>query len=241
MLSTAPAVRLRLLRLIGKRWISIPSPRSCATVSGISYWKLYRYDDAERELNELLRRDPKDPRAAFTLGDLYLTRGDAPKALPFLETAVVAYPNEFDTRFALGRAFMLMGQLERGIEELRAAVKIRDSVADGHFQLGRALIRAGAKEEGRLELQRAQALHLINSARMKLTGFERSCPEIPTCVLARPRSAANAAPGPGPGKLAGHRLLSEIHFQRHPEQLDPRASLPRSSHSRPCPTEMRDL
>ena len=28
---------------------------------GYLYWKLYRYDDAERELNELLRRDPKDP------------------------------------------------------------------------------------------------------------------------------------------------------------------------------------
>jgi len=126
---------------------------------GYLYWKLYRYDDAERELKEVLRRDPKDPRAAFTLGDLYLTKGDARTAIPFLETAAAFYPNEFDTRFALGRALLLTGNSERGIQELRAAVKLDDTIADGHFQLGRALIKAGAKEEGKLELEKAQALH----------------------------------------------------------------------------------
>lgn len=126
---------------------------------GYLYWKLYRYDDAERELTEVLRRVPGDPRSAFTLGDLYLTRGDANKALPFLKTAAEAYPNEFDTRFALGRALMLMGNLEHGIEELRAAVNLENSIADGHFHLGRALMRSGAKEEGKLELEKAQALN----------------------------------------------------------------------------------
>ena len=126
---------------------------------GYLYWKLYRYDDAERELTEVLRRDPKDPRAAFTLGDLYLTKGDARTAIPWLETAAAVYPNEFDTRFALGRALVLTGNSERGIQELRAAVKLDESIADGHFQLGRALIKAGAKEEGKLELDKAQGLH----------------------------------------------------------------------------------
>lgn len=126
---------------------------------GYLYWKLYRYEDAERELLEVLRRSPNEPRASFTLGDLYLTRGEAQRALPLLEVARAAYPNEFDTRFALGRTLVLTGNLDRGIEELRAAVKLDDSIADGHFQLGRALVKAGRSEEGKRELQKAQSLH----------------------------------------------------------------------------------
>ena len=107
----------------------------------------------------MLRLDARDPRAAFTLGDLYLTRGEPQRALPLLETAATAYPNEFDTRFALGRALVLNGDTKRGIDELRAAIKINDAIADGHFQLGRALLRAGSEAEGKQELKRAEALH----------------------------------------------------------------------------------
>ena len=136
-------------------------PESIITRYGLGYlhWKLYQYDNAERELLEVLRRAPNDPRASFTLGDLYLTRADAQRALPLLETARAAYPDEFDTRFALGRALVLTGKLDRGIDELVVAVKLNDSIADGHFQLGRALMKAGRTEEGKRELQKAQAIH----------------------------------------------------------------------------------
>ena len=136
-------------------------PESTLTRYGLGYlhWKLYQYADAERELLEVLRRKPNDPRASFTLGDIYLTKGEAQRALPFLELARNAYPNEFDTRFALGRALVLTGSMDRGIEELRAAVKLDENIADGHFQLGRALMKTGNTEEGKAELQKAQTLH----------------------------------------------------------------------------------
>ena len=135
-------------------------PQSTITRYGLGYlhWKLYQYDDAERELLEVLRRSPNEPRASFTLGDLYLTRGDAQRALPLLETAQASYPNEFDTRFALGRALILTGKLKEGIDELRTAVTIDDTIADGHFHLGRALMKAGQTEEGKAELRKAQSL-----------------------------------------------------------------------------------
>ncbi|HSK62913.1 MAG TPA: tetratricopeptide repeat protein [Pyrinomonadaceae bacterium] len=136
-------------------------PESTLTRYGLGYlhWKLYQYDEAEQQLLEVLRRAPNDPRASFTLGDLYLTRGEAERSLPLLEVARVAYPNEFDTRFALGRALVLTGNLDRGIDELKAAVVLDDSIADGHFQLGRALMKAGRTEAGKAALRRAQALH----------------------------------------------------------------------------------
>jgi tetratricopeptide (TPR) repeat protein len=136
------------------------APDSTVTRYGLGflYWKQNRYDEAERELTDVLRRDPQDARAAFTLGDLYLTRGDAKRALPFLELAARDYPNEFDTRFALGRALAQTGSLERGIAELRTAVQLQDAIADGHFHLGRALIQAGQSEEGKREMERARDL-----------------------------------------------------------------------------------
>lgn len=129
---------------------------------GYLYWKLYRYPEAERELKEVLRRNAKDARAAFTLGDLYLTRGtkdDAAKALPLLEQALKSYPNEFDTHFALGRALLILDETPRAIEHLRAAVKLDDSIADGHFRLGRALTQNGQRDEGQRELARARELN----------------------------------------------------------------------------------
>jgi tetratricopeptide (TPR) repeat protein len=142
-----------------KRAVAL-APDSTITRYGLGYlyWKLYRYDEAERELTEVLHRDSKDARAAFTLGDLYLTKGDAKRALPFLEMAAQDYPAEFDTRFALGRALVLTGESKRGIEELRAAVRLDDSISDGHFQLGRALVQAGSSDEGKRELDRARKL-----------------------------------------------------------------------------------
>ena len=125
------------------------APDSTRTRYGLGYlyWKLYRYDEAERELKEVLRRDAADARAAFTLGDLYLTKGDAARSLPLLEQAARAYAQEFDTHFALGRALILTGELKRGVEELRAAVRLDEQIADGHYQLGRALMQDG--REGR--------------------------------------------------------------------------------------------
>lgn len=136
-------------------------PESTLFRYGLSYlyWKLVQYDDAERELIEILRRDADYARAAFLLGDLYLTKGDAQRSLRYLEQASKAYPQEFDTRFALGRALVATGNHARGIEELRAAVVINDSIADGHFQLGRALMRAGFEVEGKQELERARELN----------------------------------------------------------------------------------
>lgn len=129
---------------------------------GYLYWKLYRYAEAERELKEVLRRDATNARAAFTLGDLYLTRGtkeDVARAVPLLEQALKVYPNEFDPHFALGRALLILNQMPRAIEELRAAVGLDDSIADGHFRLGRALMQSGQRDEAARELARARELN----------------------------------------------------------------------------------
>ncbi len=125
---------------------------------GSLYWKQIRYDDATREFMEILKREPKEPRASFNLGDIYLTNGDAAKAVPFLEIAVVNFPEEFDTRFALGRAYLLTNKYQPAIEQLEIAVKLRPEIAEGFYQLGIALQKSGRREEAKPAFKKTQEL-----------------------------------------------------------------------------------
>jgi len=125
---------------------------------GSLYWKQIRYDEATREFTEILKREPKEPRASFNLGDIYLTNGDAAKAVPFLEIAVVNFPEEFDTRFALGRAYLLTNKYQPAIEQLEIAVKLRPEIAEGFYQLGLALQKSGRREEAKPAFKKTQEL-----------------------------------------------------------------------------------
>jgi tetratricopeptide (TPR) repeat protein len=125
---------------------------------GALFWKAIRYDEAEKVFLEILKREPNEPRASFNLGDIYLTRGEAEKAVPFLETAMKAFPDEFDTRFALGRAFLAIGNAEKAVEELQTAVKLNPKIAEGFYHLGRALQRAGQTVEAKKATEKAKEL-----------------------------------------------------------------------------------
>lgn len=132
---------------------------------GAFYWKLIRYDEAEREFLKILSLQPNEPRASFNLGDIYLTNGSAAKAIPFLENAANAFPNEFDTRFALGRALLAVNKLEPALVELQAAVELKPEIAEGHFHLGRALQRVGRSGEAKTQMLKAK--NLQNAQRAK--------------------------------------------------------------------------
>ena len=125
---------------------------------GSLYWKQIRYDDATREFLEILKREPNEPRASFNLGDIYLTNGDAAKAIPFLETSAKKFPDEFDTRFALGRAYLAVKKYPQAITELEVAVKLRPEIAEGFYQYGLALQKTGRREEAKIAFKKTQEL-----------------------------------------------------------------------------------
>jgi predicted Zn-dependent protease len=131
---------------------------------GALYWKAIRYDEAEKVFLDILRRQPDEPRASFNLGDIYLTNGDAAKAIPYLEKAVKSFPDEFDTHFALGRAYLGVNQFEKAIVELERAIKINDRIAEGFYHLGRALQRAGRADEAKKAMAKAQELKRLKLA-----------------------------------------------------------------------------
>lgn len=128
---------------------------------GALLWKAVRYDEAEKVFLEILKRQPGEPRASFNLGDIYLTRSEAARAVPFLEISARAFPAEFDTRFALGRAYLSVGNVEKAIGELQAAVGLNPQIAEGFYHLGRALQRAGRKTEAAEATKKARELQRL--------------------------------------------------------------------------------
>jgi tetratricopeptide (TPR) repeat protein len=136
---------------------------------GSLYWKQVLYDAAEKEFLEILRRQPNEPRASFNLGDIYLSSGNAAKALPFLETAAKAFTNEYDTPLALGRALLALKKFEAAIAELQIAVKLRPEIVEGYFQLGQALQRFGRREEAKIAFTKAQDLQKAKRASENVT------------------------------------------------------------------------
>lgn len=125
---------------------------------GSLYWKQVRYEDAKREFLEILRRSPNEPRASFNLGDIYLSNGDAAKALPLLEISAKAFPNQFDTRFSFGRALFAADKFESAITELQTAIKLRPEIAEGYYQLGLALQRSGRRAEAKAAFEKVRDL-----------------------------------------------------------------------------------
>ena len=146
----------------------VPDSITLRYALGALYWKLIRYDDAEREFLRILSLQPNEPRASFNLGDIYLTKGDAAKSLPFLETAAKAFPDEFDTRSAFGRALLATNKTDSAIIELQAAVKLKPDIAEGHYHLGRALQRAGRRDEAKSEMLKAQNLQTTQRSREEI-------------------------------------------------------------------------
>ncbi len=141
---------------------------------GSFYWKQIRYDDAEREFLEILKREPNEPRASFNLGDIYLTNGEAVKAIPLLEIAVKAFPAEFDTRFALGRALLLTNKYQAAIGQLESAVKLRPEIAEGYYQLGFALQKSGRRDEAKNAFKKVRELQKAKLDSEAPTGTPRN-------------------------------------------------------------------
>jgi tetratricopeptide (TPR) repeat protein len=125
---------------------------------GSLYWKQIRFDDAEREFLEILRRKPDEPRASFNLGDIYLTKGEHSRAIPFLETAAKHFGNEFDPLLALGKAYLAINKYEKAIWLLNRCIELRPEVPEGFYHLGQALQRSGRRDEAKSAFAKAQEL-----------------------------------------------------------------------------------
>ncbi|HXI93086.1 MAG TPA: tetratricopeptide repeat protein [Blastocatellia bacterium] len=142
---------------------------------GYVLWKLRRYDQAEPEFRREMERDRNHSRSIYYLGNIALSRGDWKSALPLLERAAGAMPQDFAARYDLGKALLQGGQMTRAVDELQTAIALNSKSSGVHYQLALAYRRLKREDEAQREFLLARELNKAEreDLEQKVQGEER--------------------------------------------------------------------
>lgn len=125
---------------------------------GFMYWKVRRFTEAESELGETLRLDPRFEEAKYYLADTYLMDLKPQAALPLLQALVGARPRDARALLDLGKA---LEQLNRDSEAVRAyqgCLRADPERAEAHYQLARTYKKLKRTADFEREIAVAQKL-----------------------------------------------------------------------------------
>ncbi len=125
---------------------------------GNVYWKMRRYDDAEKWLTDELKINPHHALTHYRLGELYLDRGAVPDAVRHLEQGAEALPDLPAIRLDLGRAFLAGDRFEDAAGEFEIYVKSDPENDRAHYLLATAYRKLGRTEEAKREFELYQRL-----------------------------------------------------------------------------------
>lgn len=102
-----------------------------------------KIEDARRDLETVLKRDPKNSQALSMRASLDLQFGDAARkeaAIKDLQTLIGVSPNDVIVRYNLGRAYQQKGELEAARVQFAEAVKKRPEFVAGQIALAQIYI-----------------------------------------------------------------------------------------------------
>jgi len=128
-----------------------PSERQAAVHGELAetYRKRGMRDQAERELEQALQKQPRDPQLHRQLAEIYFERrtiGDRLKrAISGWETAIVLDPDQETDWQQLGRAYLAAGEMGKAARYLEHAVDWEPGYGPAYLELGRAYARLGDK------------------------------------------------------------------------------------------------
>lgn len=142
---------------------------------GYVLWKLRRYDQAEPTFRRELERDQNHARSIYYLGNIAFSRGDWKSALPLLERAAGAMPQDFPARYDFGKALLQAGQIARAVDELLAAIGLNSKNSGAHYQLALAYRHLKREDEAQREFTLARELNKAEreDLEQKVQGEER--------------------------------------------------------------------
>jgi len=91
---------------------------------GEVYWREKRFDDAERSLLNGLKLDDKNWNGHFTLGRLYLDKGEVMKAGPSIGRTLQLKPDFAEAHLLAGNILLKLNQHQRAQVEYQEYVRL---------------------------------------------------------------------------------------------------------------------
>lgn len=134
-------------------------PASLAQIQlGIADLQREDWGEAASHFRRAHELDPASARARGGLGRALFQQQRYAEALPELEAALLASPDDQDLHTLAGACMSALARPEEALEHHRRAVEIPPDAAEERFNLGRALADLGRHDEAARELRRAVAL-----------------------------------------------------------------------------------
>jgi predicted Zn-dependent protease len=124
-------------------------------------------NEAEHELQYVLKANPDDPEANYLMGEIMVNRMNLADALAFLLKGLYVTPEERPYVHAdLSRVYEDRGEVQKAIDEMKQALPL-DVDGSYYFRLGRLYMKMGDRVNAALALdQSAKLRHEADAASM---------------------------------------------------------------------------
>ena len=141
-----------------------------------------KYEQAVATYQEAMRRNPKEERPHYNLGNLLRDRGQTEEAITSFRQAIALNPRYADAHNNLGRLLVEQGRSEEALAHFRHAIAAVPGFAHAHNNLGTALHQAGRFEDAirsyrkaiELKADYAEAYSNLGSAYLRLDQLEEA-------------------------------------------------------------------
>ena len=90
-----------------------------------------------------LRSQPGNRAALLNVASIFVDRNEFPKAIPYLQEALLLQPDDTEARFDLGLCLANTGQPEQAQEQYRQVIQQAPDFAKAYVSLGGMLLKAG--------------------------------------------------------------------------------------------------
>jgi tetratricopeptide (TPR) repeat protein len=125
---------------------------------GTVYYLEAQPDRAEKQYREILRISPSDPQALSMTGLIYLDRGEATAAIPFLKRGLAANPKVAFLQVKLGQALVDANRFDEGLPHLQRAASLDPQNPAPHFLMWKIYSEKKDRESATKELQEFKKL-----------------------------------------------------------------------------------
>ncbi|WP_457572005.1 tetratricopeptide repeat protein [Desulfovulcanus sp.] len=102
-----------------------------------------RYEEGIRTFQQVLQKDPQNPKANYYVGRFYLAQEKPEKALPYLRRAVQLAPDKADYHFWLGVAYWAVRDFEKERKSYQQALRLNKNYVPARLYLAHNLLDNG--------------------------------------------------------------------------------------------------